>query len=124
MADDTPSKSGSERRQRSKLLQIRMTPDELAEIAEQADRAGLTVPSFAREILLSAPAPRARRRPSVEAETLGRFLGELGKVGSNLNQIAHQLNAGRGASPAALDAALRDVSDLRAAIMQAMGRKP
>lgn len=125
MADDKASKSGTERRQRTKLLQIRLTPDELAEIEAQANRAELTPASFARSVLLSAPAPRARRRPSIEAETLGRLLGDLGKVGSNLNQIAHHLNAGRTeVSPAALAAALSDVADLRAAIMTAMGRKP
>lgn len=125
MTDDTPRRSGTETRQRSKLLQVRVTPDELAEIVAQADRAQLTPASYARSVLLSAPAPRARRRPSIEAETLGRLLGDLGKVGSNLNQIAHHLNAGRAeVSPAALDAALSDVADIRAAIMAAMGRKP
>ncbi|MGZ3218572.1 plasmid mobilization protein [Paracoccus sp. T5] len=125
MADDRPSKSGTETRQRSKLLQIRVTPDELAEIVAQADRAQLTPASYARSVLLSAPAPRARRRPSIEAEAMGRLLGELGKVGSNLNQIAHHMNAGRNeVSPAAMEAALSEVADIRAAILEAMGRKP
>lgn len=125
MTDDTSSKSGSETRQRTKVLQVRLTVPEFAEIMAQAEKAGLTAPSYARSILLSAPAPRARRRPTIEAEAVGRLLGELGKVGSNLNQIAHHLNAGRGeVSPDALAAALRDVSDLRAAIMEALGRKP
>ena len=125
MTDDKASKSGTETRQRTKLLQVRVTPDELAAITAQAERAGLTAPSYARSVLLSAPAPRARRRPTVEAEALGRLLAELGKVGSNLNQIAHHMNAGRGeVSPAALDAAFSAMADIRGAILEAMGRKP
>lgn len=123
MAEERHSKSGTETRQRNKLLQVRLTVAELAEIEAQAARAGLTPASFARSVLLSAPAPRAVRRPTIEAETVGRLLGELGKVGGNLNQIARSLNAGQGLSPVALEAALRDLSEVRAACLAALGRK-
>jgi hypothetical protein len=125
MTDDTPRRSGTETRQRKRMLGVRVTDAEMAEIEAQATRAGLTPSSYARSVLLSAPAPRARRRPSIEAEAMGRLLGELGKVGSNLNQIAHHMNAGRNeVSPAAMEAALSEVADIRAAILEAMGRKP
>ena len=125
MTDGTRKKSGSERRERKRIIGVRVTDDEMAEITAEAERSGLTVASDARSVLLSAPAPRARRRPSIEAEALGRLLGDLGKVGSNLNQIAHHMNAGRNeVSPAAMEAALSEVADIRAAILEAMGRKP
>lgn len=124
MDDQKAKASGTETRQRNKLLQIRMTEAELAQIDTAARDAGLTAPSYARAQLFDQPAPRARRRPSVEAEQVGRLLGELGKIGSNLNQIAHHLNAGRGGNPTALDVALQDVADIRAACMKALGRKP
>lgn len=125
MTDGTRKKSGSERRERKRIIGVRVTDDEMAEITAEAERSGLTVASYARSVLLSAPAPRARRRPSIEAEALGRLLGDLGKVGSNLNQIAHHMNAGRNeVSPAAMEAALSEVADIRAAILEAMGRKP
>ena len=125
MTDGTRKKSGSERRERKRIIGVRVTDDEMAEITAEAERSGLTVASYARSVLLSAPAPRARRRPSIEAEALGRLLGDLGKVGSNLNQIAHHMNAGRNeVSPAAMEAALTEVADIRAAILEAMGRKP
>ncbi len=125
MTDDRATKSGTETRQRKRMLGVRVTDSEMVEIEAMADRAGLTPASYARSVLLSAPAPRARRRPTIEAETVGRLLGELGKVGSNLNQIAHHLNAGRAEiPPAALEAALRDVAVLRTACMEALGRKP
>lgn len=55
---------------------------------------------------------------------IAKLLGEVGKIGSNVNQIAHQLNAGTGTSSNAIAAALADVADMRAALMEALGRKP
>ncbi len=123
MAEDKASKSGTETRQRTKVLQVRLSDAELAEIATQAERQALTAPSYARAVLLSSPAPRARRRPPVETRELARLLGELGKVGSNLNQIAHQLNRGEAVGGNAIAAALADVQAMRDACMAAMGRE-
>lgn len=125
MTDDTAKKSGSETRQRRKLLQIRVSDTELSSIAEMADRAALTIPSYARQILLDTPPPRAVRKPSVDTQQVAKMLGELGKVGSNLNQIAHHLNAGTaGAGSNTITAALEDVQAMRDACMKALGRKP
>ena len=124
MADDTRKKSGSETRQRNKVLQVRLSDSEFAEIEEMADRAELAPASYARSILLDTPAPRAKRRPAVDTVQVAKLLGEVGKIGSNINQIAHQLNAGKGASSSALSSALDDVAELRKACMEALGRKP
>ncbi|MGB3723534.1 MAG: plasmid mobilization relaxosome protein MobC [Pacificimonas sp.] len=124
MADETTAKaSGSETRKRNKLLQIRVSETELAEIETLADRAELTPASYARSILLSAPAPRARRRPSVNTQEVARLLGELGKVGSNLNQIAHAMNAGSPIGSNSIAEAIEDVQAMRDACLQALGRK-
>ena len=123
MADDRHSKSGTETRQRDKLLQVRVTADELAEIERQAAAAELTAASYARSVLLSAPAPRARRRPAVETQEVARLLGELGKVGSNLNQIAHRLHTGQAIGSNSLAAALDDVRAMRDACLAALGRR-
>ena len=124
MTDDTASRSGTETRQRGKLLQIRLTSAELSEIEAQAEAAELTAASYARSVLLSAPAPRARRRPSVQTQEVGRLLGELGKVGSNLNQIAHAVNAGQPVGSNAIAAAIEDVRAMRDDCLIALGRKP
>lgn len=123
MANDKASRSGTETRQRSKLLQVRLTPDELAEIEAQAERMELTPASFARSVLLSAPAPRARRRPAVQRQEVARLLGELGKVGSNLNQLAHRLNAGQAVGSSSIVDAVADVQVMRDACLAALGRK-
>ena len=125
MADDKSKKSGSENRERKNILAIRMTESERAEIEAMADLAELTAASFARSYLLDAPAPRSVRRPSVDTAQIAKLLADLGKVGSNLNQIAYHLNSGISAvSPQEIETALQDLGEIRKACMEALGRKP
>jgi len=116
--------SGSEKRKRQASIGVRLTDHEFSIIADFADRAELTPASYARQVLLDSPPPRARRRPAVEKQQLAKLLGEIGKIGSNVNQIAHHLNAGVGASSRSVDDAMADVREMRDAVMKALGRKP
>ena len=76
-----------------------------------------------RALALGNPGPRARRRPPIEREKLARLLGELGKIGSNINQLAYAFN-GRGRLPdlAELSALRRELAQIRDALMTALGR--
>ncbi|MFV1579180.1 plasmid mobilization relaxosome protein MobC [Phaeobacter sp. JH20_24] len=124
MTDDKRKKSGSENRERKNILAIRLTDAERAEVDAMAARAELTTASYGRSILLDSPAPRAVRRPAVDTVQVAKLLGELGKVGSNLNQLAYHLNSGTAeVSPQAIESALADVAELRKACMEALGRK-
>jgi hypothetical protein len=73
-------------------------------------------------VLLDVPLP-PRRRPSVDTQLLAKVLAELGKIGSNINQIAYHLNAGRPGDvmDGAIEAALNELVEWRAALMQALG---
>jgi len=113
---------GSETRVRSKHLTIRLSPDERGSIDQAADRSGLTPGSYARQVLLGAPAPRQVRRPPIERRELARLLGELGHVGSNLNQIARLRNVGEEIDAAELATVLADLGIVREAILKALGR--
>jgi hypothetical protein len=116
--------SGSERRQRTAHLMVRLTLAERGVLDAAAARAGLSLVGYARSVLLSAPPVRQARRPPVEKAELVRLLGAVGKLGSNVNQIARVLNAdGSVASPLFAEASA-DVAVMRAAIMQALGRAP
>lgn len=79
-------------RQRDKIIGFRATPEEAAIIREDAERAGMTVGAYLRKLALDAPVPRQSRRPPVEKQELARLLGDTGKMGSNLNQIAKRMN--------------------------------
>lgn len=113
---------GSEKRVRSKHLTIRFSPEERASIDDAADRAGLTPGSYGRQVLLGAPPPRQVRRPPVERRELARLLGEIGHVGGNLNQIARDMNLGRGIGGSALRQELHGLGLVRDAILKALGR--
>ena len=109
---------------RTKLIPpIRCTEEERAAIKAAADRAGLSVGAFVRTLAIGDAGPRAVRRPPIERKELARLLGHLGKVGSNLNQLAHAFNSnGRVPGLAELTAMRRHVVELRDALMKALGR--
>ncbi len=122
--------SGSNTRQRTELTQTRFTPAELAEVEEAASRYGLALASFSRAAQLSVARGQGRltvtpvrsvRRPSVEKEQLARVLGQLGKIGSNLNQVAKAMHKD-GADIADIMEAVAEVRETSRAVMQAMGR--
>ena len=62
---------------------------------DSAEQAGLSVGAFLRALALGNAGPRAVRRPPVERKELARLVGHLGKVGSNINQLAHGFNRDR-----------------------------
>ena len=114
--------SGTEKRQRTRLKAIRLTPDELAAIEVAAERAGMTVGAYMRSVVLAAPVPRQSRRPPVERRALAQLLGQIGKLGSNVNQLAKYGNLGRLIEDRHLAEAAADIAALRAAVMDALGR--
>ncbi len=116
--------SGTEKRVRSRILPVRLSDDERAVIEAAAERAGLAAGSYARQTLLGAPAPRQVRRPPVERRELARLLGELGKLGGNLNQLARAANSGTVLDTVEIEAALKGLPALRDAVLAALGRAP
>ena len=117
-----PSKRrGSQKRIRRRKIPVACDDQEFFQIDERARAVGLSRPSFLRASGLGTPGPRARRAPTVNAEALGRAMAALNKVGSNVNQMAHGLNAG-GFSVLAQEcfAALAEVQAAAAAIRAAV----
>lgn len=120
-AAKTPTRSGSQTRQRVRHVKIHLTMGEYAAVVEQANRSGLSLSSLARAALLGADVP-VTRRPPVEKALLAQTLGQLGKLGSNLNQIAHRSNLGREPLAELVSAELAELRVVRDAIMRALGR--
>ncbi len=66
-----------------------------------------------------------RHKPNLDMQAVAKVLGELGKIGSNLNQIARVANShGRGAEIANLEAMLSELKALRAAAVATLSRSP
>jgi hypothetical protein len=108
---------------RTKLIPVRCTAEERTAIKAVADKAGLSVGALLRTAALGDAGPRAVRRPPIERKELARLLGHLGKVGSNINQLAHAFNQ-RGRVPALAELSrIREyVGEMRNALMLALGR--
>jgi Bacterial mobilisation protein (MobC) len=108
---------------RDAWVHIRCTAGEHALITEKADKAGLSAGAYLRTLAIGTAGPRAVRRPPVEKEELARVLGELGRLGSNVNQIARVVNTtGNLAATSNLASIEAEVQTMRAALMKALGR--
>ena len=118
--------AGSDKRQRSRQYSVRFTDAEAAELEHKASDAGLSVASYLRAASLGDAGPRAARRPPVEREQLVLLSGLVGKLGSNVNQIARALNSGDAPDGLSDDikAAAVEVAEMRATIREALGWKP
>ena len=93
-AQPKPRRSGSERRQKGRIVPFRVSATEYEELDALAEREGLTIGSYVRSRVLSIPTTRAIRRPVAEVKLLTSMLAELHKIGSNINQTARRINMG------------------------------
>jgi len=108
---------------RDNYVAVRCTKAEHAKMTEAAQRAGLSVGAFLRALACEGPGLRAARRPPIERQELARLLGHIGKLGSNVNQLAYAANAFN-ELPAALELQQMgtEVRQMRDAVMKALGR--
>ena len=143
-------RSGSEKRRATVQRNLRFTPAQNAALCKLAEAHGQSLSALALNALLNLPLPRVHH-PRVDDKLMRQFFveisrardalkpseAELGKSGSNLNQITHVLNTDRAPESvmnileAALQAhlevlqehkqAVRDLEELRTAGMNTMG---
>lgn len=103
---------------RQHRLTLRFTASELLTAREQAARAGMTLSDYCR----SAMARGYRRRtPEAKAATTAPLIEHgleiaLVRIGTNLNQITHRLNAQDLPAPPELAPLLRDIRALVAQV--------
>ncbi|MBR0967086.1 hypothetical protein JQ554_28110 [Bradyrhizobium diazoefficiens] len=108
---------------KTSFISVRCTAQERTAIDASATKAGLSIGAYLRVLALGSAGPRAVRRPPIERKELARILGHLGKVGSNLNQLAHAFNqSGRTPALSELVTMREQVMELRDALMKALGR--
>lgn len=82
---------------RSCVIKARLTEEEKQDFEDRCRTYGLSQSEFIRQAVSQSPVKTTIRISPVNEETLkafGDICAELGKNGSNLNQIAHYLNAG------------------------------
>ncbi len=110
---------------------LRLTYEERARL--DAERGEKTLAAHIRERLFGddvAPRKRHGNSPVGDKEALGRLVGALGqsRLSSNLNQLAKAVNTGSlpvtPETEAELIEACRDISEMRDALLAALGKVP
>ena len=126
-------KKRSEKRKRTIPLAGRFTPEEATIVRVKAKEYGGSVSNFIRQRTIDAPPPRRARKRALLAKLLTEFQrhrAELGKQGSNLNQLTHYANMDRVLAASVAEAAeevkrgIDTLDELRLAALQAMGLEP
>lgn len=96
-------RSGSETRQKGSRITVRLMAEEKAGIEQLAEAQGLTVGSYIRSSLLPKVKTLSRRRPRADEAAIAKLYASLNRLGNNVNQIAHAMNAGQVQEAAALE---------------------
>jgi hypothetical protein len=112
--------SGTDKRKRTRQVLVRLTEEEFTAASDKADRAGYPLATLFRLAALGHPGPRARRRPPADHKALRQLLGQSGRIGNNLNQIARHLNAGGQAVLHEVQEAVTACLDIRKGILKAL----
>lgn len=117
--------AGTETRKATRSTTIRLTPADHAVLAAAAEASGVGPSTFARLATIEAAGglrPEIRRKPDAVRQDLARVLGELGRIGSNVNQVARVANAtGEVASIVAVHGLREQLEELTRAVLE-LGR--
>jgi hypothetical protein len=110
------------RKPRPPPLSIRLPAPERDDLKARADREGLSVSGYFRTVAFNTP--RRSRRPSVNEQELARLMVAMGRIGSNVNQLARQANLGSWPDSRAIEEACADIRWIRDTLMLALGVTP
>ncbi len=116
------AKHGSENRIRNKTLSSRFTSEEANLVREMADKAGVSIASLIRFALLEQPPLRASKVPPVKKRDLAKLLGELGRIKQGIDDAINNDDCYE--NELLIEAIHRDLADMRAALLEALGRLP
>jgi hypothetical protein len=104
-------------------IDFRVKPTEYKKIETNAKLAGMAIGSYARSRLLEAPETKTIYRRTMTKRLITKLIGEIGRVGNNMNQIAFKMNSDMVLTP--LDKKLHDEAsraliEMRAALITHM----
>jgi hypothetical protein len=128
-------RSGSEKRQRTTIVTMRINPQEAAAIRRIAQTRGESVSAIMRNALLRSRTRASRIDLHALAQlrtALGSLTGAVNKIGSNFNQFAREANRGREPRVDSFVAEWdefktmfdRDMAELRIVCLEALGKEP
>jgi len=122
-APEKPKRSGSETRQATERLTLRLTPEQRRQLDEWANSAGIARASYILAKLFTGQPLRATRAPSIERQSLAQFLAWLGRLNGNVYQVSRAANFGQEYDTDLLLKALGEITEMRNAVLMALGRE-
>ncbi len=104
-------------------LTFKAKPADRKRIIADAKLAGMTMGSYIRSRLLDQPQTATVYRRTQTKRLITRLIGHIGKVGSNMNQIAWKLNSGQVLIPldrSQHEEGIRALKEMRAVLIKHM----
>lgn len=98
-------------KRRTERIEIRLTEQERIDLNTHAEIAGAEVSEYVRSKIFGT-VPRKHSQATGERAELIKALGELGKIGSNVNQIARALNRDVVPDPWMIETATKEIENL------------
>lgn len=105
-----PKKKPKELKRRNNIT-VKLTDIELELLNQKAEMAGTSKAEYLRNLLIGTPI-KVRYEIVADMQDLRKLVGEYGKIGSNLNQIAKYFNTGGERSLAMEDEIRQCISEL------------
>lgn len=98
---------------RDRMIRLRASAEERAKMQDLAETRGLSLSDMIRRSAMGIRMPQ-RAFDHIQVQLLARILGELGRVGGNLNQMVRRANTGKlSGSTAELLQTLAEINALR-----------
>ena len=83
----------------SSPMSFKVKPNDRKRIMADARLAGMSMGSYIRSRLLQAPETKTIYRRTMTKRLMVKLIGEIGRVGNNMNQIAFKINSDMVLSP-------------------------
>ena len=115
--------TGDDKKKRPAPISYRPPASLRDEFDFRVKMSGKSVNAFITQSIFARDVPRQHRRPVVEKELLAKLLFEAGRIADALHVISDTDDLSP-VDPGELDEALVDLTELRAAVLKAMGRSP
>lgn len=112
-----------EKFKRNTVITLRLTEIELAILDKACDNSGLSRSDYLRNLIMNNT-PQIHFEVVADMDILRKLVGEYGKIGSNLNQIAKHFNSGGERSLMMEDEirqCISDLFDLRKVVLRLAG---
>ncbi len=111
--------------QKDMRIRVSLNPEERAELTEAVRASGLTMSDLLRVAYFGWERVKVTPRPTADRVALAQVIGQLGRQGNNLNQIAHAIHSAHIPPSAEIAAGLTGIheqlSDISVQVRHALG---